>query len=252
MHSTELSRRDGRAVAAAVLGSVVLALVLLAPGLGIAPLDDPGEGQQAEIAREMQVSGDWITLRLNGVRYFDKPPLLYWLVAGAFAVFGVEEWTARLAPLVGSMLATAGTAVLGARLMGPGWALAAACALQSSVLFLAYGRYVRPETLFVAGVQWGLTGLILGLEDGVDERRRRRWLLVGAVGLGLASLAKDPLGLIGPLVAVAAGLALTGRIASGPSPRLTWAAASPHSAANASWSIGSFWSKVSLIARRFP
>ena len=80
---------------------IALALALLLPGLGAAPFDDPGEGQHAEIAREILASGDWLTLRLNGVRYFDKPPLLYWLAAGAFAVLGDGEWAARLVPLGG-------------------------------------------------------------------------------------------------------------------------------------------------------
>ena len=78
--------------------AAALALALLLPGLGAAPFDDPGEGQHAEIAREAWQSGDWLTLRLNGVRYFDKPPLLYLLQAGAFATWGVSEWAARLAP----------------------------------------------------------------------------------------------------------------------------------------------------------
>src|SRR3972149_6942223 len=65
-----------------VVGLVlVVALALLVPGLGRAPFDDPGEGMHAEIAREVLLTNDWITLHLNGVRYFDKPPLLYWLPA---------------------------------------------------------------------------------------------------------------------------------------------------------------------------
>ena len=98
---------------------MALAVLLLAPGLGRAPFDDPGEGQHAEIAREM-LGGSWLTLRLNGVRYFDKPPLLYWLTAVSFRLFGLTEGAARLAPLLGALLAvggdrTAGRAAAGAR-----------------------------------------------------------------------------------------------------------------------------------------
>jgi 4-amino-4-deoxy-L-arabinose transferase-like glycosyltransferase len=114
----------GSGAAAAMVVSIALALVLLLPGLGAAPFDDPGEGQHAEIAREILASGDWLTLRLNGVRYLDKPPLLYWLAAGAFALFGDGEWAARLVPLGGAVLAAAATALLGARLLGPGRASA--------------------------------------------------------------------------------------------------------------------------------
>ena len=202
--------------------SVALALVLLLPGLGDTPFDDPGEGQHAEIAREILASGDWLTLRLNGVRYFDKPPLLYWLAAGAFAVLGGGEWVARLVPLGGAVLAAAATALLGARLLGPWAGLGAAGALLSSALFIVFGRYVRPETLFVAAIQWGLAGLLLGLAAPAESERRRVWLLVGCAGLAFASLAKDPLGLIGPLGAVALALVLGGR-PGWRSARLPWA-----------------------------
>ena len=209
----------GSGAAAAMVASIALALVLLLPGLGAAPFDDPGEGQHAEIAREIRASGDWLTLRLNGVRYLDKPPLLYWLAAGAFALFGDGEWAARLVPLGGAVLAAAATALLGARLLGPWAGLGAAGALLSSALFVVFGRYVRPETLFVAAIQWGLTGLLLGLAAPAKSGRRRLWLLVGCAGLALASLAKDPLGLIGPLGAIALALSLGGRLRSA---RLPW------------------------------
>ena len=186
-----------------------LAALLLLPGLGAAPLDDPGEGQHAEIAREMAASGDWRVLRLNGVRYLDKPPLLYWLAAASFSVLGVHEWTARLGPVLGTVMAAAGTAVLGARLLGPGGSLFAAGALLSSALFLSFGRYVRPETLFVAGIQWGFAGLLLGLSEP-EPRRSRAWSLLGCAALGVASLVKDPLGLVGPLAAVGVTLVLRG------------------------------------------
>lgn len=193
--------------------ALVLAAGLLLPGLGAAPLDDPGEGQHAEIARETWAEGQWLTLRLSGVRYFDKPPLLYWLGAGSFALWGPSEWAARLAPAMGAMIAVAGTALLGARLLGPSGGFAAAAALLSCSLFFVFGRYVRPETLFVAAIQWGFTGLLLGLGlDRPEMAPSRRWTLVGCAALGLASLAKDPLGLLGPLVAVGIALALAGRL----------------------------------------
>jgi 4-amino-4-deoxy-L-arabinose transferase-like glycosyltransferase len=192
----------------AVTLAALVALALLLPGLGTAPFDDPGEGQHAEIAREAWLSGDWLTLRLNGVRYFDKPPLLYSLAAAAFSLAGPSEWSARLGPLAGAVLAVAATAVLGARLLGPAGGLAAGLALASCPLFIAFARYVRPETLFVAGIQWGFAGLLIG--QGDTTRRHRAWLLLGCAALSMAALAKDPLGLVGPLVAVAIARGLSG------------------------------------------
>jgi 4-amino-4-deoxy-L-arabinose transferase-like glycosyltransferase len=266
-----------RDVGVALVSAVGLAALLLAPGLGAAPLDDPGEGQHAEIAREM-LGGSWITPRLNGVRYFDKPPLLYWLTAAAFHRLGPTEGAARLASLAGALLAVAGTTILGVGLLGRSGGFLAGAALLSCALFAAFARYVRPETLFVAGISWGFTGLLLGmcgrpfaaaaftdfsnagaqkwpphspsggqplesevrsspsggqpLESEVrsspsggrpleSEVRSSpiggqpvasRWALVGCGALGVAALAKDPLGLIGPVGAVAGALWLAGRL----------------------------------------
>ena len=195
--------------AVAGLGAL-LALALLLPGLGEAPFDDPGEGQHAEIAREAWASGKLLDLRLNGVRYFDKPPLLYWLIALDFRGWGPSEWAARLPSVAGAAAAAAATAFLGARLLGPAAGLLAAAALLSCALFAVFGRYVRPETLFAAAIQIGLTGLLLGVTG--EGRRARRWAVAGAAALGAASLAKDPLGLLWPLAAVGAALAACGRL----------------------------------------
>ena len=188
----------------ALILALALGVLLLAPGLGAAPLDDPGEGQHAEIAREM-LGGSWITPRLNGVRYFDKPPLLYWLTAAAFHRWGPTEGAARLAPLAGALLAVAGTTLLGVALLGRGGGVLAGAALLSCALFAAFARYVRPETLFVAAISWGFAGLLLG------RRGSRGWGLLGCAALGVAALAKDPLGSIGPLGAVAGAVWLAGR-----------------------------------------
>jgi len=189
----------------ALVLAVGLAALLLTPGLGAAPLDDPGEGQHAEIAREM-LGGSWITPRLNGVRYFDKPPLLYWLTAAAFHRWGLTEGAARLAPLAGALLAVAATTGLGVALLGRGGGVLAGAALLSCALFAAFARYVRPETLFVAAIAWGFAGLLLGMGG------RARWAVAGCAALGLAALAKDPLGTIGPLLAVGGARWLAGRL----------------------------------------
>jgi 4-amino-4-deoxy-L-arabinose transferase-like glycosyltransferase len=67
-------------------------------GLGYRKLADPDEGRYAEIPREMVESGNWITPRLNGIKYFEKPPLQYRTTALAYRAFGMSDWTARLWP----------------------------------------------------------------------------------------------------------------------------------------------------------
>jgi 4-amino-4-deoxy-L-arabinose transferase-like glycosyltransferase len=221
----------GRAAGVGVLLVVALAALLLGPGLGWAPFDDPGEGQHAQIAREV-LGGSWLTLRLNGVRYFDKPPLLYWLTAVAFSLFGFTEGAARLAPLLGALLAVTATTLLGARLLGPRGGALAGIALLSCALFVAFARYVRPESLFVASIAWGFAGLLIQLRGpGLVISARlasdcgspggprtppsadtRGWAVLGCAALGVAALAKDPLGLLGPLAAVALAAWAAGRL----------------------------------------
>jgi 4-amino-4-deoxy-L-arabinose transferase-like glycosyltransferase len=193
---------------AAPASAAVLALLLSAPlllvGLGRAPFDDPGEGMHAEIAHELLRSGDPLTL--NGVRYVDKPPLLYGLLASAFILAGPGEASARAVPAVAALVAVAMTAWLGARLLGATGGSLAGVGLLTSVGFFAYGRYVRPETLFVAALASGFTLTLIGLRDD------RRWLVVtGLAAFGIAGLAKDPLGALAPPIALGLALAVTGR-----------------------------------------
>ena len=181
---------------ASVLAVVLLAVVLFGAVLGRAPFDDPGEGMHAEIAHEILATGDWITLHLNGIRYFDKPPLLYWLAATAAKTWGEREWSARLAPFVGTLAAVAATAYLGARLLSPIAGLIAGVALLTCPGFVAYAIYLRPETLFVAAIHWGLALLL------IPGRPRFARALLGGFALGAAAMVKDPLGCVGPLGAI--------------------------------------------------
>jgi 4-amino-4-deoxy-L-arabinose transferase-like glycosyltransferase len=73
-------------------------------------LINPDEGRYSEIPREMVASGDWLTPRLNGIKYFEKPALQYWATATAFTVFGEHHWTARLWPALTGFLGVLATA----------------------------------------------------------------------------------------------------------------------------------------------
>ena len=85
-----------------VIALVVVGVVYFA-GLGRAPFFDPSEGFHAQIARTMAEGGDWVTPHVNGVRYFDKPPLLYWLMAGTFRFVAAGEAAARFWPAAAAL-----------------------------------------------------------------------------------------------------------------------------------------------------
>jgi 4-amino-4-deoxy-L-arabinose transferase-like glycosyltransferase len=161
----------------------------------------------AEIARELLHRGMVLPLTLVGVPYLDKPPLLYTLLAAAFSALGPGEATARLVSAAAALLAIGATAWLGARLAGAGTGLVAGLALLGSIGFFAYGRYVRPDALFVAALALGFA---LALSGVADERPAR--VVAGLASFGVAALAKDPLGALMPPLAIGLALTLAGRV----------------------------------------
>jgi hypothetical protein len=171
-----------------------------------APFDDPGEGMHAEIARALLHAGGALPLTLAGVPYVDKPPLLYALIATAFGMAGPGEAAARAVSAVAALLAVGATAWLGARLAGGRAGVVAGLALLTSLGFFVYGRYVRPDALFVAALA---VGFALALSGVAEERRGR--VTAGLAAFGVAGLAKDPLGALAPPLAIGLALALAGR-----------------------------------------
>lgn len=139
---------------------VLLALLWFAP-LGAPALFDPDEGRYGEIAREMLVSGDWVTPRLDGIKYFEKPPLQYWATAVAEELVGADTWAVRLWPALcgfaGLLLARA----VGRRLYGgrAGWF---SLIVQGGALY--YVGMARVATLDMAlsfTLQIALSALVL-------------------------------------------------------------------------------------------
>ena len=99
-------------------GSLVLFLLIVAfylYGLGQLPLLGPDEPRYAQVAREMFLRGDLITPTLGGHLWFEKPALLYWMMIGAYKLFGVSEWSARLPSAVSGILTIAAVFLVGRR-----------------------------------------------------------------------------------------------------------------------------------------
>jgi 4-amino-4-deoxy-L-arabinose transferase-like glycosyltransferase len=168
----------------------------------VRPMLDPDEGRYAEIPREMLVSGDWITPRLDDLKYFEKPPLQYWATAAVYSVFGLSEWTSRLWT-VGLAFACL-PMVFGwtARLYGRNAGLAALVALAVSPLFVLVGHL----NLLDAGFTFWLTGAVFAFaaaqSSEIRSQAERRWMLLAWVAAALAVLSK------GIVVGVLAGGAL--------------------------------------------
>ena len=132
---------------------VALALVLYLPALGVETLRHPLEAKYALAAREMLRGGPLLVARLFGEVYPDKPPLLFWAVAGLGRLRGgIDEATARLPATAAAVVALLATLALGRTLFGPRAGLLAAVALATSNLFFWYARQGHPDQILTAAV----------------------------------------------------------------------------------------------------
>lgn len=170
--------------------------VLFGFALGSRPLVNPDEGRYAEIPREMVASGDWVTPRLNGVPYFEKPPLVYWTGAVALKILGGSEWSMRLTPALFALGGVLLTYAATRRLFGRGAGRGAAIVLGTSLLYFALARLLILDIAVSVLMAATLFCFILGVREPAGPRRR--WFFFGLyASAALATLTK---GLIGFLV----------------------------------------------------
>jgi len=142
---------------------LVVALALAWFGtLALRPLYKADESRYAEIPREMVASGDWITPRLNGFKYFEKPPLQYWATAAFFELFGDKDWAARLWAALTGFAGVLLVLAAGNRLFRPPAGYFAAAVLAGSPLYVVLGQV---STLDM-GVTFFLTAAVLALCAG--------------------------------------------------------------------------------------
>jgi 4-amino-4-deoxy-L-arabinose transferase-like glycosyltransferase len=187
---------DSRWLLAAAFGLLV---VVYLGGIQGYPLQDPDEGRYAEIPREMLESGDWVTPRLNYVKYFEKPPLLYWLVAVSFQAFGLGEGAARLPAAASGILTVMVVYLLGVHLFGRRAALLGAAVLATTPIFFGLSQALTTDPLLTAC----MTLVLASLHAAHVAERKSPWTALAAVCAALAVLSK---GLIGVLLPGMAGL----------------------------------------------
>ena len=190
---TEL-HRNRAAMGALAAGFVLASLAVLA----LRTLVPPDEGRYAEIAREMFASGDWVTTRLNGIKYFEKPPLQAWMNALTLTLFGVGEWQARLWTGLCGIFGVLLTGLAGTRVFGARAGLYAALVL-GSCFYWVLGSQVDSVDMGVSGMMTlSLCALLLAQREGADPRARRNWMLACWAGMALATLSKGLIGIVLP------------------------------------------------------
>src|SRR5581483_8385062 len=184
------------------LAASALVLVPFVYHLGGWPLLEPDEGRNAEVAREMLARGTWGVPHFDYLPYLDKPVLLFWLIAAAFRVLGVNELAARL-PSALTALATVALTFALARALLPGVrrAVLAAVVLATSPLVLAFARIAIFDMPLTALATGALLCLVLARLRGAPWP----WWPLAGLAMGLGVLCKGPVGIAVPLVAFAAG-----------------------------------------------
>ena len=170
--------------------------------LAARPLYRPDEARYGEIPREMVASGDWLTPRLNGYKYFEKPPLQYWATAVAFTLFGVSDWAARLWTGLTAFGGVLLVMFAARRLYDARTAQFAGAILASCPLYLLLGQ---GNTLDM-GLTFFLTAAVLAFalaqRDEANEVERRRWMLGSWAACAAAVLSKGLVGIVLPVGAV--------------------------------------------------
>lgn len=185
------------------LSRTMLLLVLFAALLWFATLAGrslvhPDEGRYAEIAREMALSGDFVTPRLNDIKYFEKPALQYWMTALAFTVFGESDWAARLWTALTGFLSALMVGYTARRLWGEQAGCLAASVLLGSLWWIANGHFSSLDMGVAASMCLALCSTLLAQRNEATARERRNWMLLAWAGMALAVLSKGLIGLVLP------------------------------------------------------
>lgn len=176
---------------------LVICFALFGFGLGLTPLANPDEARYGEIPREMLATGDFVTPRLDGIKYFEKPPLTYWLVAGSMKMFGFDEAAARATPAVFAALGILLTYAAGRSLAGRDTGWWAALVQATSFLYFVHGRLLLTDMIVSVLISATLYCFLLAVRE--PPGRRRRLLFYGLyASAALATLAKGLIGFLLP------------------------------------------------------
>ena len=155
------------------------------------------EGRYAEIAREMLVTGDWITPRYNGYKYFEKPPLQAWATAAAFQAFGIGDWQARLWTALTGFLTILLVGFTGARIFNARAGWLAAVVLASSPMWIISGHFNSLDMGLSSFLVAALCSLLLA-QTSHNKNNCRNWMWACWIFMALATLSKGVIGVAIP------------------------------------------------------
>ena len=188
---------------------LVLAGCLFFAGLGSLPLLEPDEGRNAEAAREMLASGDWMTPHYDTFPYLDKPPVFFWLVASSFKVAGLHEWSARAPSALMGLCLLLLSWFLTLRMFGNSTAGRAGVIIATVPLVVVFSRLVIFDSTLAFLITLAMASFWFA--EAAEFRRRGLDILM-FLAMGLATIAKGPVGFLLPLLAITAYQAVRGKL----------------------------------------
>jgi 4-amino-4-deoxy-L-arabinose transferase-like glycosyltransferase len=191
---------------------IFLALAWLALTMGVRPLALPDEGRYVSVAWEMLTSRNWLYPTLNGLPFFHKPPLFYWITAGSLSLFGIHEWASRLASLLGAGITAFALYAFLLRQKGRTVARLTLLVLATMPFFVAGAQFANLDML-VAGFIG--VSIVLAAEAALNANRNQayRGLLAGAyVASALGVLSKGLIGIVLPGMVIVVWLAWNRRL----------------------------------------
>ena len=175
-------------------GSIYLGCIISPPSL----MDDV-DAVHAQISRNMLTSGDWVTSRLDGVVYLEKAPLVYWLIAGSYKIFGIYDWAARI-PIALSAVGLAWlTAAFGTWAFGKRAGFYAGLCMATCIGLFLFTRILIPDVMLTFTTALAMWAFLRALDE--DERHPRAWAFVLAASLGTGLLLKSLIAAVFPVAA---------------------------------------------------
>jgi 4-amino-4-deoxy-L-arabinose transferase-like glycosyltransferase len=183
-----------------VIVALVAALIFIGCMISPPSLMDDVDAVQAQIARNMVTSGDWVTARLDGVAYLEKSPLKYWMIAVSFLIFGPHDWAARIPLALGTVALCWLTALFGAWAFGRKAGMYSGLTLATSVGLFLFTRILIPDVILTLTITLALWSLMRATDQ--EEAHPGRWALAMWAAMGTGLLLK---GLVAAVFPMAAG-----------------------------------------------
>lgn len=196
-------RRRYALIVLAVAAAIFLGCIISPPSL----MDDV-DSVQAQIARNMLDSGDWVTARLDGVQYLEKSPLIYWMIAVSYEIFGVHDWSARIPVALSAVALCWLTFLIGVWAFSLRAGLYAGLSIATCIGLWLFTRIQIPDVTVTATIALAMWGFLRALDP--EEQNHRLWSTVMAAAMGVGLILKGLIAAVFPVAAALLFLGFTG------------------------------------------